>query len=148
MSGFFDSAYKGFGYLLSLPERTIRSLAAVAGGTTSILTETLFPDALRGTTLYKIFLGDSQRFMIEKIALVHREAGEAGAAAVADAAPEDFVQRKIAGTALEAAGLLAMHFSPLWVFAIAGDAAAGSNEFIQRLVVQLKRNNVLQPDAQ
>ena len=32
---------KGLGYLLSLPERGIRSLAAVAGGTTLLLTETL-----------------------------------------------------------------------------------------------------------
>jgi hypothetical protein len=153
MSVFFDSAYKGLGYLLSLPERTVRSLAAVAGGTTSLLTETLFPDALRGTTLYKAVVGDTQRFVIEKVAQVHREgeAGAAGAGAEAgapDAPPEDFVQRKIAGTALEAAGLLAMHLSPLWVLAIAGDAAAGSGEFLQRLVVQLKHNNVLAPDAQ
>jgi hypothetical protein len=151
MSSFFDSAYKGLGYLLSLPERTVRSLAAVAGGTTSFLTETLFPDALRGTILYKAVVGDTQRFVIEKVAQVQREGaatnagGEAGAT---DAPPEDFVQRKIAGTALEAAGLLAMHLSPLWVLAIAGDAAAGSGEFLQRLVVQLKRNNVLAPDAQ
>jgi hypothetical protein len=145
MSGFFDSAYKSFGYLLSLPERTLRSLAAVAGGTTSLLTETLFPDALRGTTLYKMVVGDTQRFMVDRIAQVQREAGAAGVAA---APPADFVQRKVAGTALEAAGLLAMHLSPLWVLAIAGDAAAGSGEFLQRLVVQLKRNNVLPPDAQ
>jgi hypothetical protein len=160
MSSFFDSAYQGLGYLLSLPERTVRSLAAVAGGTTSLLTETLFPDALRGTTLYKAVVGDTQRFVIEKVAQVQRESGDAASAGGASAAgeapamdgaqapPEDFMQRKIAGAALEAAGLLAMHLSPLWVLAIAGDAAAGSGEFLQRLVVQLKRNNVLAPDAQ
>ncbi|HOB76091.1 MAG TPA: hypothetical protein PKG54_16370 [Phycisphaerae bacterium] len=148
MSGFFDSAYKGLGYLLSLPERTLRSLAAVTGGTTSLLTETLFPEMLRDTTLYKIFLGDAQRFLVEKIAQVQRQGGEAAPAAEGDAGQEDYVQRKVAGTALEAAGLLAMHLSPLWVFAIAADAAAGSNEFLQRLVVQLKRNNVLPPDAE
>jgi len=103
MSGLFDSAYKSLGYLVSLPERTIRSLAAVAGGTTSLLTETLFPDVLRGTTLYKIFLGDTQRFVIERVAQVQREAGDTAGGGGA-AAPEDFVQRKIAGTALEAAG--------------------------------------------
>lgn len=162
MSSFFDSAYKGLGYLLSLPERTVRSLAAVAGGTTSLLTETLFPDALRGTTLYKAVVGDTQRFVIERVAQVQREAADAGATAEGtvpagaesvasggdQAPPADFIQRKIAGAALEAAGLLAMHLSPLWVLAIAGDAAAGSGEFLQRLVVQLKRNNVLAPDAQ
>jgi hypothetical protein len=40
-----------------------------------------------------------------------------------------------------------MHFSPLWVFAIAGDAAAGSGAFLARLVEQLKRNGVLPPEA-
>ncbi len=157
MSSFFDSAYKGLGYLLSLPERTMRSLAAVAGGTTSLVTETLFPDSLRGTTLYKRVVGDTQRFVIEKVAQVQREGGESGAAGAAgeaqaagsaEAPPGDFVQHKVAGTALEAAGLLAMHLSPLWVLAIAGDAAAGSGEFLQRLVVQLKRNKVLAPDAE
>ncbi|GMV98562.1 MAG: hypothetical protein AMXMBFR83_29110 [Phycisphaerae bacterium] len=144
MSRLIEAAYQRLGYVLSLPERTIRSLAAVAGGTTSLLTETLFPDVLRGTTLYKIFLGDAQRFLIDKVAQVQREAGPSGEA---EAAPSDFVQRKMVGGALEAAGLLAMHFSPLWVLAIAGDAAAGSKEFLDRLVVQLKRNNVLPPDA-
>lgn len=148
MSGLMDSTYKGLGYLLSLPERTLRSLAAVTGGTTSLLTETLFPEVLRGTTLYKVFLGDTQRFLVEKVAQVQREAGEGRADADAGDSQEDYMQRKIAGTALEAAGLLAMHLSPLWVFAIAADAAAGSNEFLQRLVVQLKRNNVLPPDAE
>lgn len=148
MAGFIDSAYKGLGYLLSLPERTLRSLAALTGGTTSLLTETLFPDALRGTTMYKIFLGDTQRFLVEQIAQVQREAGQASAAGPDGTQPDDFMQRKMVGSALEAAGLLAMHLSPLWVFAIAADAAAGSNEFLQRLVVQLKRNNVLPPDAE
>lgn len=146
MSSFFDTATQSLGYLLSLPERTLRSLAAVAGGTTSLLTETLFPDVLRGTTMYRIFLGDTQRFVIEKVAQVQREAGQEAAAEAA--APTDYVQRKMVGSALEAAGLLAMHFSPLWVFAVAGDAAAGSSEFLHRLVVQLKRNNVLPADAE
>lgn len=145
MSRFFDSAVSGLGYLLSLPERTVRSLAAVAGGTTSLLTDTLFPDALRGTTLYKIFVGDTQRFVIEKVAQVQRDCppGEAEAAASGD-----YVQRKMIGGALEAAGLFAMHFSPLWVFAIAGDAAAGGHAFLDRLATQLKKNNVIPADLE
>ena len=56
---------------------------------------------------------------------------------------EDYVQRKMAGTALEAAGLLTMGYSPLWVFAILGDAAGGGKVFLNRLVKYLKENNVL-----
>lgn len=144
MSQFLQSAFRGLGYVLSLPERTIRSLAAVAGGTTNLLTETLFPESLRGTTMYKIFVGDAQRFVIEKVAAVQREAAAQPEAPQA----ENYMQRKIVGGALETAGLFAMHFSPLWVFAIAGDAAAGTGVFLQRLTEQLKQNGVIPEDTQ
>ncbi len=70
---------------------------------------------LRGTTLYRIFLGDTQRFMIEKVAQIR----QADADANQPPADPQYVQKKIVGSALETAGLFAMHFSPLWVFAIA-----------------------------
>lgn len=145
MSGFFDAIRRRLEYVVSLPERTIRSLVAVAGGTTSLLTETLFPEMLRDTTLYRIFLGDTQRFMIEKIAQVQQEQPGGDPDAASD---PQYVQKKMIGGALETAGLFAMHFSPLWVFAIAGDAAAGSTVFLDRLIEQLKQNGVLPPDAQ
>jgi hypothetical protein len=139
---FFETARANLRYVLSLPERTLRSLAAVAGGTSLLLTDMLFPDALRGTTMYRVFVGDTQRFVIDKVAQVQRE-GRADGTPVSD----DYVRRKMVGNALEAAGLLAMHFSPLWVFAIAGDAAAGSRVFLHRLVGHLKQNGVIPPEA-
>lgn len=144
MSRLIDAFREQLSYMLSLPERTIRSLAALAGGTTSLLSETLFPEALRGTTLYKVFIGDAQRFMVDKVAQVQREAG----ADPGEAQPPDYVQRKMVGSALETAGLFAMHLSPLWVLALAGDAAAGSGVFLNRLVEQLKRNGVVPEDTQ
>ena len=36
-----------------------------------------------------------------------------------------------------------MRFSPLWVFAIAGDAAGGSKVFLERLVVHLSLNGII-----
>jgi hypothetical protein len=139
VASFFDGIRQQLGYMLSLPERTLRSMAAVAGGTTSLLTETLFPDSLRGTTLYKVFIGDAQKFIVEKVAQVQAEGGPA----IQDAGDNAYLQKKMVGGALETAGLFAMHFSPLWVFAIAGDAAAGSGVFLNRLVEQLKRNGVI-----
>jgi len=142
MAEFFETARANLRYVLSLPERTLRSLAAVAGGTSLLLTDALFPDALRGTTMYRVFVGDTQRFVIDKVAQVQRE-GRGDGTPVSD----DYVRRKMVGNALEAAGLLAMHFSPLWVFAIAGDAAAGSRVFLHRLVGHLKQNGVIPPEA-
>jgi hypothetical protein len=137
---------KQLGYMLSLPERTVRSLAAVAGGTTNFLAETLFPDAVRDSSLYKVLIGDMQRFVTQQIA---RMPADEKATSVGPAAGSpDYVQRKVVGGALETAGLFAMHLSPLWVFALAGDAAAGSNVFLNRLVAQLKENGVIPKDTQ
>jgi hypothetical protein len=139
----FSEIGQRINYLMTLPERTVRSVVAIATGTSSLLTETLFPEALRGTTLYRIFVGDVQDFMTTKVAEVQRGTDQA-----AEEQREDYLSRKVVGGALETAGLFAMHVSPLWVFAIAGDAAAGSSVFLERLVVQLKKNNVLPQDAQ
>ena len=144
MASWLDAIRQQVGYVLSLPERTIRSLAALAGGTTSLLTDTLFPDVLRGTTLYRIFVGDTQKFVIEKVAQIQRE-GQADDGA--DTSDPMYVQKKMIGGALETAGLFAMHFSPLWVFAIAGDAAAGTGVFLNRLTEQLKHNGVIAEDT-
>lgn len=50
-----------------------------------------------------------QRFVIEQLAGIERERLEDTAELA-----KDYVQRKMAGTALEAAGLLTIGFSPLW----------------------------------
>lgn len=142
MLNFFKALRERATYLASLPERTIRSLASVAGGTTTLLTETLFPEVLRDTTLYRIFVGDTQKFVIEKVAQIHKE-GEADPSS----SDPQYLQKKMVGGALETAGLFAMHFSPLWIFAIAGDAAGGGTVFLQRLVDQLKTNGVIDADA-
>ena len=62
--------------------------------------------------------------------------------------PDDYVQKKIAGTALEGAGLCAIGFSPLWVLAIAGDVAGGSKVYLNRLVENLKENGVVAEEAE
>ncbi len=139
MSNLFDSIRERLGYVLSLPERTLRSLAAVTGGATSLLTETLFPESMRETTLYRFFIGDAQRYLVERVAQVQTEAG----GAVVDSTDPSYVQRKMLGGALETAGLLAMHLSPLWVFALASDVAGGGGVALARLTERLKRNGVI-----
>ena len=55
----------GHNYLLSLPERALRSAAALVGGTSLLLTETLLPDVLRETTTYRITIGDLQKWQVQ-----------------------------------------------------------------------------------
>lgn len=128
----------------SLPERTLRALVGVAGGAAMLLIDTVLPEVILDTTLYRILIGDGLRFAVERFAGVEQESPLGQGQPPVD----DFHIRKMVGTAVEGAGLLAVHFSPLWVFAIAGDAAAGSKVFLERLVAHLKEYNVLPQDAQ
>lgn len=127
-------------YLVSLPERSLRALAALVGGATVFLADTLLPDVLRGTTIYKLIIGDTQRFLIERVAQMELK-GQSFV--LSHEIPENFVQRKAAGTVLEAVGLLTFHFSPLWVFAIAGDASSGGKVFLERLKKHLNDEGVI-----
>ena len=142
-ASFFEAARQHLLFALSLPERTIRSLAALTGGTTTLLSETLFPSSFRGTTTYRVTIGLMQQFIVERVAGMKSEIREDQAQL-----SDDYVQRKIAGTALEAAGLLTMGSSPLWVLAILGDAAGGSKVFLNRLVKSLKENGVIAKETE
>lgn len=135
---FSEIARRRLSRVLSYPERTIRALASVTVGATTLLTESLLPESLRGTTLYQITLGLMQQYVLEKVADMRDVSAK-----VANELGEDYARRKMAGTALEAAGLLTIGFSPLWVFAIAGDVAGGSKAYLNRLILHLKSQGVL-----
>ncbi|MCI5107246.1 MAG: hypothetical protein MRY76_11070 [Pseudomonadales bacterium] len=125
---------------LSFPERSARALSALIGGSTMLLSQTLLPTALQSTSSYRFTLGMFQAFLIRNIAGVEAEHSD-------QELKERFVQRKMLGTSLETAGLLTMHLSPVWVFAIASDTARGGQVFLNRLVHYLKENAVISEDA-
>jgi hypothetical protein len=130
-------------FLLSIPERLLRAATGIVGGAALSLVDVLLPDALRKTTIYRILFGDTLRFAVERVAGVPPlSTGEE------TPLPQDFQARKLAGTAIESLGLLAVQFSPLWVFAIAGDAAAGSKLFLHRLEGYLKQEGVIDPTVE
>ncbi len=125
---------------LSIPERSARALSALVGGSTLLLSRALIPSAIKNTTSYKFTLGMFQTFLIRNVAGVNSVSHEIEL-------KDNFVHRKMLGTSLEAAGLLTMHLSPVWVFAIASDAAKGGQVFLQRLVHHLKENEVIAKDS-
>ncbi len=127
-------------YLLSLPERVVRSAAAVVGGTSLLVTETLFPEVVKESTTYRVIVGNLQKFMITRVAQV-----EYFPASEEEQVIDGYIGRKLAGNVLEMAGLMTMRFSPVWVFALAGDAAAGSKVFLDRLSTNLKQHQVIDP---
>ncbi|WP_420627901.1 hypothetical protein [Candidatus Leptofilum sp.] len=137
----FPKRFKqGIVQMLSTSERAIRSTFTVIVGATTLLTETLIPESLRGTTTYKVTLGMIQQYIIEQVAEMKDEEDLE--------ISEDYAQRKMVGTALEAAGLLTIGFSPLWAFAIIGDTVGGSKVYLHRLVDRLKEDGVIAEDAE
>jgi len=144
MSDLLDILARQIGYVLSLPERAVRSLAASVGGLSRLLTDQLFPSALRRSTSYRVFLGNAQRFLIESLGQVQ---GAYPAETGTPAGPE-YVKRKLVGNAVEAAGMFAMHISPLWIFAVASDVLAGSKLYLHRLSDELKRRGLLEQSDQ
>lgn len=120
----------------------MRSAAAVVGGTSLLLTETLFPDVVKDSTTYRVMVGNFQRFVIDQVAQVgYFPAGEN------ERVLDGYISRKLVGNVLELAGLLTMSFSPVWVFALAGDAAGGGKVFLDRLTLNLKRHGVIKPES-
>lgn len=144
MGAFLDVLAERLRYAVSLPERTVRALAAGAGGMTKLLTDTLLPDALRGSTLYRVVVGDVQRFMIERVACVEGQYAAAASDAGNEEATGRAVQRVLANQAIDAVGLLAIHISPLWVFAIASDVASGGRAYMERLTASLREQGLIE----
>lgn len=140
----FSDIVKAFGYTLSLPERLVRSLAAAVGGASKLLTDTLVPEPLRKTTAYTAIVGNTQRFVIEKVA----EVQGAYPAEQQAALPENFIARAAAGNAINAAGLFAVHLSPMWAFAFISDIANGSKVYLHRLVKEMKEGGVIAADTE
>jgi hypothetical protein len=127
-----------------MPERALRASAGIVGGALLQALEVLIPGALKSTTIYRILIGDGVRFAVERVAGMPPLLVGEGMAPL----PRNYQARKLAGTAIEGVGLLAVQFSPLWVFAIAGDAAAGSKVFLHRLEGHLKQEGVIAPDIE
>jgi len=136
-----DAIRKNLGYFASLPERTLRALAASLGGLAYELTEALLPSWLRRSRLYRATVAGLLRILIELVG------------GVSDALPPDdvgvgeFAMRKAAGTGIEVAGLLTMGWSPLWLLAVAADLTSGTRTYLRVLVAELQRDGLLPEDA-
>ncbi len=134
-----------FTFVLSLPERAVRSLAALAGGTVHETAELLLPRLVRMSRLYEATAKNLLRVSIELIGGVTPPAG-----AVADEFEPDakkLAVRKTAGNAMELGSIAAFGFSPLWLLAAAADVTRGTRVYLDTLVQELKQVGVLAEDA-
>ena len=131
-------------YILSLPERAVRSLAALSGGLLRELGAVALPASIRRTTLYRTMVEVTLRFLIEEVGNV-KGVYEPDAVMHAQLA-EDFLLKRGASHGIELLGILAFHASPVWVLAALADVAGGSRSLIHEIAHALKEEGLLESD--
>jgi len=126
-------------FLLSLPERLVRSLFALAGGAVHETASLLLPRFVRRSRLYEASAKNALRLAIELVGGV-----EGAQTAEPEAiAPRRLAVRKGAGNVVEFGSIVAFGFSPLWLLAGASDVLRGTRVYLDELVGELKRVGVL-----
>ncbi|MEW5974724.1 MAG: hypothetical protein AB1898_02845 [Acidobacteriota bacterium] len=127
------------GYLLSLPERTVRSTGALAGGLVHEISEVILPPAFRRTKLYQSLVDTALRFLVEEVGNV--KVRDRGAVL-----PQDFVLRKAAGNGIELTGILLFHLSPVWVLAALSDLTSAGRTLLREISESLQEQGLLESD--
>lgn len=126
-----------YGYILSLPERVLRSLAALSGGLLREIGNVALPAAVRRTALYRTMVGVALRFLIEEVGQVEGVYPSEGRLA------ENFLLQRTASHGIDLLGILAFQASPIWVLAALADAAGGSLKLVQEISQALQEEGLL-----
>jgi hypothetical protein len=130
-------------FVLSLPERAVRSLVAVAAGVIHESAHVLLPRFVRRSRFYEATAKNLLRISIELVGGVRAAPTvEAGAPA-----PKELAMRKGAGNVVELGSVAAFGFSPLWLLAAASDVAQGSRVYLEVLTKELKAAGILSDEA-
>jgi hypothetical protein len=128
-------------YLISLPERVLRSLTAVTAGLARELGDVTVPAAVRKTRLYQNLVDSTLRFLIEQVGEVPGTYSAEGQLA------ENFAIRRTAGNGIEAIGILTFRASPVWVMAALADLSGAGRHLIREISASLKQEGLLEPET-
>jgi hypothetical protein len=128
-------------FALSLPERVVRTLAALVGGTVHETAQLVLPRLVRRSRFYEATARNALRVLVELVGRVE--------APPSDAPPVgEIAKRKAAGNVVELSSIAAFGFSPLWLLAAASDVLRGSRVYLETLVAELKAAGVLAEEAE
>jgi hypothetical protein len=130
-------------FLASLPERIIRSSAALVGGAVHESAQVLLPRFMRRSRLYEVSAKNLLRILVEGVGAV--EGSSTADPKAADAG--ELALRKGAGNVVELGSILAFGFSPLWLLAATSDLTHGSRVYLSALVEELKASGVVAEEA-
>ena len=133
-------------FLVSLPERVVRSVAALVGGTVHETAELLLPRLVRRSRLYEATAKNLLRISVELVGGVARPLD--AVASEFEPSPKKLAVRKGAGNVVELGSIFAFGFSPLWLLAAAADVTHGTRVYLDALVSELKGAGVIGEDVQ
>jgi len=128
-------------YLVTLPERLVRSAVGLGAGLAREVSDVVLPDAVRQGQLYRNLVDSTLRFLIEQVG------GAEGAYPAEAPLPGDFLARRAAGNAVEVLGMVAFRASPVWVLAAMADLCGLGRHLIPQLADELKQQGLLDKDS-
>src|SRR5215510_4609771 len=129
-------------YLLSFPERFVRSALGLGAGVAREVGEVALPDGVRNSQLYRNLVDTTLRFLIEDVG------GAEGVYRDEEKLPDNFLARRTAGNAVEVLGLVAFRASPVWVLAAMADLCGAGRHLIPEMADALKAEGLLDRDMQ
>ena len=138
----FDQVYRYLMFGASLPERAVRSTAAMLGGAIHESASLLVPQAFKDSKTYDSFVQQMLDMLAKDIGGVKKESTEDG-----DPIVENYVAKKTVSTFVDFAGMATLHVSPLTVLAVVSDVAYGSKVYLNRLTDELKREGIIANDS-
>jgi hypothetical protein len=130
------------GYLLSLPERFVRSVLGLGAGVAREVGEVALPDGVRQSRLYQTLVDATLRFLIEQVG------GVEGVYIDDEKLPDNFLARRAAGNVVEMLGLVAFRASPVWILAALADVCGIGRQLIPEISDALKTQGLLEKDTQ
>ena len=128
-------------YLLSLPERVIRSALGLGAGLLREIGEVAVPRTVRRGQLYKSLVDTTLHYLIEEV-------GNAKGVYPSEAPQtHDFLARRGVGHAIELLGIAAFRISPVWVFAALADLSGLGRRLIPEIAEALQEEGLLEKEA-
>jgi hypothetical protein len=125
-------------YLLSLPERVVRSTSALAAGLVREIGNVTLPLSVRRTRIYQTMVDTTLRFLIEQVGEVEGAYPREGQLA------ENFLLQRTVGDGIDFVGVLAFHASPVWVLAALADISGAGRQLMDEITTALKDEGLLE----
>lgn len=128
-------------YLLSLPERVVRSALGLTAGVAREVGEVALPEGVRRSQLYQTLVETTLRFLIEQV-------GDVRGVYEGQVFEKNFLARRTAGNVVEALGVVAFRASPVWVLAALADLCGAGRHLIPEVAEALKAQGLLEKDTE